>query len=100
MTGAGSDSAESVLVPQLRSRSFPVVAQRQVPWSRLSFDHGHSQLQYTMADVPVMQMARSSLSCAGRAVYTGTRPGVPLPSGRERGGGDAGSLLPGVLPPN
>ena len=24
----------------------------------------------------------------------------PLPSGRRRGGGDAGSLLPGVLPPN
>ena len=33
------------------------------------------------------------------AVYTGTRPGVPPPSGRGRGGGDAGSLLPGVLPP-
>ena len=33
------------------------------------------------------------------AVYTGTRPGVPPPSGRRRGGGDAGSLLPGVLPP-
>ena len=32
-------------------------------------------------------------------VYTGTRPGVPPPSGRGRGGGDAGSLLPGVLPP-
>ena len=26
--------------------------------------------------------------------------GFPLPSGRGRGGGDAGSLLPGVLPPN
>ena len=25
--------------------------------------------------------------------------GVPPPSGRGRGGGDAGSLLPGVLPP-
>ena len=24
----------------------------------------------------------------------------PPPSGRGRGGGDAGSLLPGVLPPN
>ena len=35
-----------------------------------------------------------------RAVYTGTRPGAPPPSGRGRGGGDAGSLLPGVLPPN
>ena len=34
------------------------------------------------------------------AVYTGTRPGGPPPSGRGRGGGDAGSLLPGVLPPN
>ena len=34
-----------------------------------------------------------------RAVYTGTRPGVPPPSGRGRGGEDAGSLLPGVLPP-
>ena len=34
-----------------------VVAQRQIPWSRLSFDHGHSQLQYMMVDVPVMQMA-------------------------------------------
>ena len=34
------------------------------------------------------------------AVYTGTRPGVSPPSGRGRGGGDAGSLLPGVLPPN
>ena len=34
------------------------------------------------------------------AVYTGTRPGVPPPLGRGRGGGDAGSLLPGVLPPN
>ena len=33
------------------------------------------------------------------AVYTGTRPGVLPPSGRGRGGGDAGSLLPGVLPP-
>ena len=33
------------------------------------------------------------------AVYTGTRPGFPPPSGRGRGGGDAGSLLPGVLPP-
>ena len=33
------------------------------------------------------------------AVYTGTRPGVPPPSGRGRGGGDAGSLLPRVLPP-
>ena len=37
---------------------------------------------------------------AFRAVYTGTRPGLPPPSGRGRGGGDAGSLLPGVLPPN
>ena len=26
--------------------------------------------------------------------------GLPLPSGRGRGGGDAGCLLPGVLPPN
>ena len=26
--------------------------------------------------------------------------GFPPPSGRGRGGGDAGSLLPGVLPPN
>ena len=34
------------------------------------------------------------------AVCTGTRPGVPPPSGRRRGGGDTGSLLPGVLPPN
>ena len=33
-------------------------------------------------------------------VYTGTRPGVTPPSGRGRGGGDTGSLLPGVLPPN
>ena len=33
------------------------------------------------------------------AVYTGTRPGVPPSSGRGRGGGDTGSLLPGVLPP-
>ena len=32
------------------------------------------------------------------AVYT--QPGVPPPSGWGRGGGDAGSLLPGVLPPN
>ena len=35
-----------------------------------------------------------------RAVYTGTRPGVPPPSGRGRSGGDGESLLPGVLPPN
>ena len=34
-----------------------------------------------------------------RAVYTGTRPGFPPPSGWGSGGGDAGSLLPGVLPP-
>ena len=34
-----------------------------------------------------------------RAVCTGTRPGLAPPSGRGRGGGDAGSLLPGVLPP-
>ena len=53
-----------------------------------------------------------SLHCSGQvddmpadvsfflAVYTGTRPGVPPPSGRGRGGEDAGSLFPGVLPPN
>ena len=40
-----------------------------------------------------------SLACLFWAVYTGTRPGVPPPSGRGRGGGDVGSLLPGVLPP-
>ena len=34
-----------------------------------------------------------------RAVRTGTRPGVPPPSGWGRGGGDAGGLAP-VLPPN
>ena len=39
-----------------------------------------------------------SLACLFWAVYTGTRPGLPPPSGRGRGGGDAGSLLPGVLP--
>ena len=32
-----------------------------------------------------------------KAVYTGTRPGLTSPLGRGRGGGDAGSLLPGVL---
>ena len=37
---------------------------------------------------------------ACRAVYTGTRAGFPPPSGRGRGGGDSGSLLSGVLPPN
>ena len=46
---------------------------------------------------------RSCISwCEGKAfwtVYTGTRPGVLPPSERGRGGGDAGSLLPGVLPP-
>ena len=41
-----------------------------------------------------------SLVCLFWAVYAGTRPGVRRPSGRGRGGGDAGSLLPGVLPPN
>ena len=35
-----------------------------------------------------------------RTVYTGTRPGLTPQSERGRGGGDAGSLLPGVLPPN
>ena len=63
------------------------------------------QLQYIdrVVDVPVVQLHRC---CSWRdgmffcAVYTGTRPGVPPPSGRGRGGGDAGSLLPGVLPPN
>ena len=49
-----------------------------------------------------MQLHRCCSSVDGWlfwAVYTGTRPGVPPPSGRGRGGGDAGSLLPGVLPP-
>ena len=31
----GQTVQKAVLVPQLRSRSFPVVAQRQVPWSKL-----------------------------------------------------------------
>ena len=55
-----------------------------------------------MVDVPVVQLHRCCSSVDGwlfLAVYTGTRPGVPPPSGRGRGGGDAGSLLPGVLPP-
>ena len=34
------------------------------------------------------------------AVYTGTRPGVPLPSGRGRGGGDAGSCSQVFCHPN
>ena len=33
-------------------------------------------------------------------VHRYTARGFPPPSGRGRGGGDAGSLLPGVLPPN
>ena len=34
-----------------------------------------------------------------RAVYTGTRPGLTPAIRAGKGGGDAGSLLPGVLPP-
>ena len=40
----------------------------------------------------------SGLSFLGRVHRYTAR--VPPPSGRGRGGGDAGSLLPGVLPPN
>ena len=36
---------------------------------------------------------------AGRALCTGTGPRLTPPLGRGRGGGDAGSLLPGVLLP-
>ena len=56
-----------------------------------------------VVDVHVVQLHRCCSWIDGltfRAVYTGTRPGVPPPSGRGRGGGDAGSLLPVVLPPN
>ena len=35
-----------------------------------------------------------------RAVYTGTRPGVPPPSGRGRGGGTLGACSQAFLPPN
>ena len=65
---------------------------------------GGAATQYfaKVVDVPVVQLHRCCSSFDGLtflAVYTGTRPGVPPPSGRGRGGGDAGSLLPGVLPP-
>ena len=40
---------------------FPVVAQRQFPWSTL-LDHRHSQLLNTVADVPVVRSHRSSSS--------------------------------------
>ena len=44
-----------VPVVQVVQVHFPVVAQRQSPWS---FDHGHSQLQYTVADVIVVQVVQ------------------------------------------
>ena len=44
-----------VPVVQVVQVHFPVVAQRESPWS---FDHGHSQLQYTMADVPVVHFVQ------------------------------------------
>ena len=47
----------------------------------------------------LMGAAEASWTRGLVAVYTGTRPGSPLPSGRRRGGGDAGSSLPGVPPP-
>ena len=64
---------------------------------------GRSGAATQVVDVPDVQLHRCCSSVDGLtflAVYTGTRPGVPPPSGRGRGGGDAGSLLPGVLPPN
>ena len=64
--------------------------------------NGRSGAATQVVDVPVFQLHRCCSSVDGLAflaVYTGTRPGVPPPSGRGRGGGDAGSLLPGVLPP-
>ena len=63
----------------------------------------HLQFIDKVVYVPVGRVEQVSDSCSGRlfrAVYTGTRPGLTPPLGRGRGGGDAGSLLPGVLPPN
>ena len=55
-----------------------------------------------VVDMPVCAMtsARGAVpqGCGRRCVHAGQ--GFPPPSGRGRGGGDAGSLLPGVLPPN
>ena len=52
-----------------------------------------------LSAVQLIMVMVSSCGAFLWAVYTGTRPGVSPPSGRGKGGGDAGSLLPGVLPP-
>ena len=61
--------------------------------------------QYTakVVDVHVVQLHRCSSWIDGLTLGPRTQvhgQGFPPPSGRGRGGGDAGSLLPGVLPPN
>ena len=76
-------------------------------------DAGHVAHMPVVASTGAWDGRGSAVHCGGsavgihrlgcfffRAVYTGTRPGVPPPSGRGSGGGDAGSLLPGVLPLN
>ena len=62
--------------------------------------------QYTakVVEVHVVQLLRCSSWIDGLTFLVPCTQvhgqGFPPPSGRGRGGGDAGSLLPGVLPPN
>ena len=65
--------------------------------------NGRSGAATQVVDVPVVQLHRccswfDGLTFLGRVHRYTAR--VPPPLGRGRGGGDAGSLLPGVLPPN
>ena len=115
------DSAENreVSARVLGLGSIPVVVQRQVPDGRDSAENrGVSAVgagswtrlltcpcwpRQGVVEVPQLQFIDWCVAAHHgydelmrrlfRAVYTGTRPG------RGRGGGDAGSLLPGVLPP-
>ena len=64
---------------------------------------GRSGAASQVVDVPVVQLHRCCPWIDGLSFRPCTQvhgQGLPLPSGRRRSGGDAGSLLSGVLPHN
>ena len=101
-----------------QGRLYPVVAQSLIPMFSVQEDHRDSPVAVHMVidvlvvkveQVPscaVVEVTAATSSCgmklaqgAGRALCTGTGPGLTPPLRRGRGGGDAGSFLPGALPP-